>query len=215
MALLNFDKNRLGNPEQNRNTDRDRLLDAAMRLFAQKGFESASMRELAEAAEVTRPTLYYYFGSKEGLYLELVERLCATVENSILQSMVPQGTARVRLKSFVLKILDSIIEDAGNQRFFFVISLDPRRNNLSSFHERMRNFIAAVVELLLEEGVEKGEFETDDVKCITKLILALVDSFIYNQIFLAYPKSNRDETEKMLDVLLEQIHCRSFSHVVT
>jgi AcrR family transcriptional regulator len=163
------------------------------------------VRELTEAAKVTRPTLYYHFGSKEGLYLELVERLCATVEDSILRSLVPQGTARVRLRSFVLKILDSIIEDAGNQRFFFVISLDSRRNNLSSFHERMRNFIAAVVELLLEEGVEKGEFETEDVKWITKVILALVDSFIYNQIFLSNPKSNRDETEKTLDLLLDQI----------
>lgn len=205
MTSSDVDHHRLGKPDQDGNAVRDRLLGAALQLFARKGFESASVRELTEAAKVTRPTLYYHFGSKEGLYLELVERLCATVEDSILRSLVPQGTARVRLRSFVLKILDSIIEDAGNQRFFFVISLDPRRNNLSSFHERTRNFIAAVVELLLEEGVEKGEFETEDVKWITKVILALVDSFIYNQIFLTYPKSYRDETEKMLDVLLDQI----------
>ena len=214
MASSINDIHRFGKPNQDENAVRDRLLAAALRLFAQKGFESASVREIVKAAEVTRPTLYYYFGSKEGLYLELVERLCATVENSILQSMVPQGTQQDRLRSFVLNILDSIIEDTGNQRFFFVISLDPRRNILSSFHERMRNFIAAVVELLLEEGVEKGEFDAGDVKCITKLILTLIDSFIYNQIFLTYPKSNRDETEKMLNVLLDQIACRSFSHVV-
>jgi len=205
MASSDIDNHRLGKPDQDGNAVRDRLLGEALQLFARKGFESASVRELTEAAKVTRPTLYYHFGSKEGLYLELVERLCATVEDSILRSLVPQGTARVRLRSFVLKILDSIIEDAGNQRFFFVISLDPRRNNLSSFHERMRNFIAAVVELLLEEGVEKGEFEIEDVKWITKVILALVDSFIYNQIVLPCPKSYRDETEKMLDVLLDQI----------
>jgi len=205
MTSSDVDHHRLGKPDQDGNAVRERLLGAALQLFARKGFESASVRELTEAAKVTRPTLYYHFGSKEGLYLELVERLCATVEDSILRSLVPQGTARVRLRSFVLKILDSIIEDAGNQRFFFVISLDPRRNNLSSFHERMRNFIAAVVELLLEEGAEKGEFETEDVQWITKVILALIDSFIYNQIFLAYPKSYRDETEKMLDVLLDQI----------
>ena len=205
MASSDVDNHRLGKSDQDGNAVRDRLLGAALQLFARKGFESASVRELTEAAKVTRPTLYYHFGSKEGLYLELVERLCATVEDSILRSLVSRGTARVRLRSFVLKILDSIIEDAGNQRFFFVISLDPRRNNLSSFHERMRNFIAAVVELLLDEGAEKGEFEIEDVKWITKVILALIDSFIYNQIFLAYPKSYRDETEKMLDVLLDQI----------
>lgn len=205
MAPSNVDKNRLENPEKNGNAVRDRLLDAALRLFARKGFASASVRELAEAAEVTRPTLYYHFGSKEGLYLELVERLCATVEDSILHSMVPQGTPRVRLRSFVLNMLDSILEDASKQRFFFTIVLDPRRNTLSSFHERMRNFIAAILGLLLEEGVEMGEFGTDNVKGITNMILALVDSFIYNQIFLGHSKSNRDDTEKMLDVLLVQI----------
>jgi hypothetical protein len=125
--------------------------------------------------------------------------------DSILHSLVPKGTARARLRSFVLNILDSIIEDASKQRFFFTIVLDPRRNTLSSFHERMRNFIAAILGLLLEEGVEKGEFKTDDVKCNANMILAFVDSFIYNQIFLAYPKSNRDEAGKMLDALLDQI----------
>ena len=205
MELPNVNKPPPGNQGQNGNAVRERLLSAALRLFSRKGFESASVREIVKAAEVTRPTLYYYFGSKEGLYLELVERLCATVEDSILRSIIPQGTRQDRLRSFVLNILDSIIEPTDNKRFFFVISLDPRRNILSSFHERMRNFIAAVVELLLEEGIETGEFNTDDVKCITKLILALIDSFIYTQKFLAYPKSNRDETEKMLDFLLDQI----------
>ncbi len=205
MASSDFDNPRLGKTDQDGNAVRDRLLGAALQLFARKGFESASVRELTEAAKVTRPTLYYHFGSKEGIYLELVERLCATVEDSILHSLVPQGTARVRLRSFVLNILDSIIEDASNQRFFFTIVLDPRRNTLSSFHERMRNFIAAILGLLLEEGVEKGKFETDDVKCITNMILALVDSFIYHQIFIGYSKSNRDEAEKMLDLLLDQI----------
>jgi hypothetical protein len=135
----------------------------------------------------------------------MVERLCATVEDSILHSMVPRGTARIRLRSFVLNLLDSINEDASKQRFFFTVVLDPRRNTLSSFHERLRNFIAAILGLLLEEGVEKGEFGTDDVKCITNMILALVDSFIYNRIFLACTNSHRGETEKMLDVLLDRI----------
>ena len=204
MAPSNVDNKRLGNPEQNGNAVRDRLLGAALRLFARKGFESASVREIVETAEVTRPTLYHYFGSKEGLFLELVEHLCATVEDSILGSLPPEGAAQDRLRSFVLSILDSVTEDTDNVRFFFIIVLDPRRNNLSSFHERMRNFIAAILELLLEEGVEQGKFEIEDVRYVTKVILAFMDSFIHNQIFL-HPKSNRDETARMLDMLLDRI----------
>ncbi|MBI5905523.1 MAG: TetR/AcrR family transcriptional regulator [Deltaproteobacteria bacterium] len=204
MASLSFDKNQPGNQEQNGNAVRNRLLDAALRLFARKGFESASVRELAEAADVTRPTLYYHFGSKEGLYLELVERLCETVEDSILRSLASEGAALDRLRSFVLNIVDSVIEDTDSQRLFFIIVLDPRRTSLSSFHERMRNFIAAILELLLEEGVEKGEFEIENVGHVTRVILAYLDSFIHNQIFLR-PKNGRDETERLLDKLLEHI----------
>ena len=49
-----------------------RILDAAIPLFARLGYGSASVRELAEAAGVTKPTLYYHFGSKEDLFHELV-----------------------------------------------------------------------------------------------------------------------------------------------
>ncbi len=205
MTPSNVDNKNLRDADQNGNAVRDRLMDAALRLFALKGFESASVREIVEAAEVARPTLYYYFGSKEGLYLELVERLCATVEDSVLRSLDPQGTARDRLRSFVLNILDSVIKDTDNKRFFFIIALNPCRTILSSFHERMRNFIAAVLELLLEEGVEKEVFEVEDVGHVTKVILAYVDSFIHNQIFLPDPKSSRDETAWLLDKLLDQI----------
>src|SRR5947199_8994688 len=40
---------------------------AAARLFAERGYDATSVREIVEAAGVTKPTLYYHFGSKEGL----------------------------------------------------------------------------------------------------------------------------------------------------
>jgi len=47
----------------------DRIIAEATRLFGQKGYGSTSVRELVEAAGVTKPTLYYHFGSKEGLFV--------------------------------------------------------------------------------------------------------------------------------------------------
>ena len=45
----------------------EKILQVAMGFFAQKGYEATSTREIVEAAGVTKPMLYYYFGSKEGL----------------------------------------------------------------------------------------------------------------------------------------------------
>ncbi len=47
---------------------RARILDAALKVFAQSGYSSASMDEIALEAEVSKPTLYMYFGSKEALF---------------------------------------------------------------------------------------------------------------------------------------------------
>jgi len=46
---------------------KERILDVAERIFAERGFEGASMREIVKAAKVNLATVYYYFDSKEGL----------------------------------------------------------------------------------------------------------------------------------------------------
>lgn len=48
------------------------IVESAARLFAQKGFSSTSIREIALEAGVTKPTIYYYFGSKDGLIQHLL-----------------------------------------------------------------------------------------------------------------------------------------------
>ena len=52
---------------------RRQLFDVALRLFAERGYESTTMDEIAESAGVTKPLLYQHFSSKRALYLELVE----------------------------------------------------------------------------------------------------------------------------------------------
>jgi AcrR family transcriptional regulator len=54
------------------NDTEERLLDAAFILFAEKGYEAASVREIIEATEMTRPVLYYCCSSKEDLFKRLV-----------------------------------------------------------------------------------------------------------------------------------------------
>ena len=51
----------------------NRLLEAAVSLFAHKGYPATSTREIVEAAGVTKPMLYYYFQSKEGLLAAALE----------------------------------------------------------------------------------------------------------------------------------------------
>ena len=65
---------------KSRNTDdspessaRERILETAIGMFAEKGYAGTSVREIVEQAGVSKPVLYYYFQSKEGLFLAILE----------------------------------------------------------------------------------------------------------------------------------------------
>jgi TetR/AcrR family transcriptional regulator len=52
---------------------RQKILAAALKRFAHCGYAAASVQDIVDAARVTKPTLYYYFGNKAGLYQALVD----------------------------------------------------------------------------------------------------------------------------------------------
>jgi AcrR family transcriptional regulator len=70
------------------------MLDVASRLFIERGFGGVSMDEIAEAVGVTKPMLYAYFDSKEGLYVACIERegrpLMAALEAAVDPSLEPE-----------------------------------------------------------------------------------------------------------------------------
>ena len=68
-------------------------LDAAMRVFAEKGFDGASLADLTEAMGINRPSMYAAFGNKEELYLKAVERY-AEVGGEQINMCLGSGTAR-------------------------------------------------------------------------------------------------------------------------
>lgn len=78
-----------------------RIIEAAIEVFGRRGFEAASLRDLAIAAEVNQPAIADYFGSKRGLYLAAVEHI-ASYANDVFQAartpegMFPDGVSRLR-----------------------------------------------------------------------------------------------------------------------
>src|SRR5713101_8327365 len=66
-------------PERRRQLTRSALVEAAVEVFAKKGFDGASLEEIAEAAGFTRGAIYSNFGSKEDLMLAVVERYNETL----------------------------------------------------------------------------------------------------------------------------------------
>lgn len=63
--------------------NRQAILDSALTLFYEKGYDAVGVQQIVDAAGVTKPTLYYYFGSKQGLLSCLLEEQFSRLETQM------------------------------------------------------------------------------------------------------------------------------------
>src|SRR5436305_5118889 len=70
---------------------RDRLIDAATRLFAERGYRDASVQAIGEAAGISRGSIFWHFGSKEGLLWAVAEREFGRWEDEVLVPSVGEA----------------------------------------------------------------------------------------------------------------------------
>ncbi len=83
---------------------RAQLIDVARIVFAKRGFEGATLEEIAERAKVTRPVLYEHFGGKEGVYAVVVDREMEYLVRRMAES-IATGSPRERIEAAALAFL--------------------------------------------------------------------------------------------------------------
>src|SRR3954468_11084593 len=102
-------------------TSAERILSTALDLFAVKGYDATAVREICEAAGITKPTLYYFYGSKDGVLHAIVtsgfERFRGMVDYSVAQP----GSFRDRLKVLARTLFESAREQPRFWRFMHSI----------------------------------------------------------------------------------------------
>lgn len=103
----------------------------AARLFAAQGFDATPVREIAQAAGVTKPTLYYHFGSKEGLaQAVLIQPLTWLVAelDQVLDTEADATTAAIRMAE---RMFEHCCEDPDRARFAHSFFFGPRSSSLA------------------------------------------------------------------------------------
>jgi AcrR family transcriptional regulator len=134
-----------------------RILQTALNLFASKGYDGTSVREICEASGITKPTLYYFFGSKDGVFRALVENALADFERDVSEAVRPPGLAAERLQRVARRYFDRALRQREVARLIFALvhnaSGAPPSLDIPGFYERILKMVAAV----MEEGVATGE----------------------------------------------------------
>jgi AcrR family transcriptional regulator len=105
-AALNLSRRKPGRPPKSSNTERgaERLLAVATALFARKGYDAISIRDIANEAGITLSSLYHHFGDKRQLYIAVHLREFARSSARLEAAAQRGGSAAERIKAFTIEL---------------------------------------------------------------------------------------------------------------
>ena len=128
------------------------MLDAAERVFSGAGFHGASMDAIAAEAGISKPMVYNYFGSKEGIYLAYLARAGRDLLNRMLEADVPDGNLEQRLEAGAGAFFGFVGQNHDGWRVLRE-EMVSQREAVGGQVSSMRTAIHALLsEVLLEEG---------------------------------------------------------------
>jgi AcrR family transcriptional regulator len=157
---------------------------AAARLFAERGYDATSVREIVEAAGVAKPTLYYYFRSKEGLAQALLTVPLSTLV-SALQRIVTTIEDPIRCLERVMEAQYGFCrEDPDRGRFIYALLFGPLGSEvageLEPFRDSLLSWTEAAVRRLAEAGiVPRRRVEAFSTACRGLIVISTLD-FLYH-----------------------------------
>ncbi len=129
---------------------RRQLIEVARGVFAERGYDAASIEEIAQRAAVSKPVVYEHFGGKEGLYAVVVDREVETLLTTITSSLT-QNRSRTRVEQVALALLTYVEERTDG---FRILVRDTPISAKSGTYSSLLNDAVSQVEHILG-----GDFE--------------------------------------------------------
>jgi TetR/AcrR family transcriptional regulator, copper-responsive repressor len=157
-----------------RGFDRDDVLDRAMRLFWERGYEATSVSELTEAMGITAPTLYSFFGDKKQLFLETVDRYQSGPGCFAIKAFTEEPTAESSIRRLLMEAVASFSNPRGPKGCLVVLGATnctvESRDVFKALSDRRRAAEAAVRDRIAA-GRAAGELAEDaDIDALTGMI---------------------------------------------
>jgi len=153
---------RTGVREQAAQTTRDNILRAATKVFARYGYEGGSVEKISQSAKSFDRMIYYYFGSKEGLFIEVLEDMYRRMNDAELELDLDLEQPVDSLKDVIRFVVTYY---SKNPEFITLLNTENlHRGKHISKSMRAREYSSpaiAIIQKLLESGVKKKVFRAD------------------------------------------------------
>ncbi|WP_189209973.1 MULTISPECIES: TetR/AcrR family transcriptional regulator [Actinokineospora] len=167
---------------------REQLLDVARALFAEKGFEAASVEEIAHRANVSKPVVYEHFGGKEGIYAVVVDREMQSLLAGMTRALSEDAHPRLLLERAARALLDYI--EGSTDGFRILVRDSPVATSTGTFSSLL-NDIASQVEHILGVQFSKRGYDAKLAALYSQALVGMVA--LTGQWWLEARKPKKDE----------------------
>lgn len=127
---------------------RRQLLDCSLQVFVAKGYHGASMDDIAEIAQVSKPVLYQHFPGKHELFLGLLDTHLAQLEYELTQALATSADNKERVQATMATFYEFIARKDEAYRLVFTSGMDNDEeveDRVERFHDAMAGAIAEVI----------------------------------------------------------------------
>ena len=178
---------------------REKILLAAVQLFAKYGYHAAPLRDIARIAGMQAASIYYHYSSKQALLIEIMEtymqRLNGNLERILREQNEPQQCLRAA-------IANHIRLHTSYKSEFFIIDTEIRalegenRTRIISLRDRYEYLLQE----LLRDGMERGVFRQSDVKVTSYAIIAMC-----TEVATWFRPNGRLSVQQVIDIYTQMI----------
>ena len=173
---------------------RVKILQAAEELFAARGFAAAPIRDIASKAGVNGAMIHYYFGSKEALYLAILENAASKVRGLLVETAGGSGSTKERLARFVDAYATYILSQPNLARILYREMLTGAKH-IKKIAERYAVTNYTILRDTISEGVRRGELRPVDAALapISLMGMVVIFQFLRPIISVVLGKTEYDE----------------------
>ncbi|WMM24802.1 TetR/AcrR family transcriptional regulator [Tissierella sp. MB52-C2] len=186
---------------------KEKIINYAFDLFAEKGYSETSVDDIVKASGISKGGIYYYFKSKEDIFLEIAkDRL--RQRHSIINDEKNTNSSKEKLISYIKWTLTGFFDERVQQmsRFTFEFwSVLSRNPNMEHKAKERYNMFYTILSEILEEGIRNGEFKKNiDIESMVYIILSTMDGIGFANSVMGI-RMTEEVIENYIDMILKKI----------
>ena len=154
---------------------RELILDAAIRVLAEQGFQKTKVRDIAKAAGVADGTIYLYFKNKDDLLIQLFEYVIAQVFDFFRDSLRDCSNSEEKLFKFIFTHLH-FVEKEVVVSYVLTVVMRESTTFIKDYKNKFFHDYLSMLRSIIEEGVREGLFSKDvDPLFVSRIIFGILD----------------------------------------